>query len=46
MPPANLGKSSEVYELSYSSAIGSQWMTEKGFQKTKGSRCNNTQGSI
>jgi hypothetical protein len=45
MPPANLGKSVEVYELLHSSAIGSQWMT-KGFQRRKGNRCNNTQGSI
>jgi hypothetical protein len=45
MPLANLGKSSKVYELPHSSAIGSQWMT-KGFQRRKGSRCNNTQGSI
>jgi hypothetical protein len=29
MPPANLGKPFEVYELPHSSAIGSQLMTEK-----------------
>jgi hypothetical protein len=35
MPPANLGKSSEVYELPHSSTIGSQWMIEKDYKKKK-----------
>jgi hypothetical protein len=35
MPPANLGRSSKVYELPHSSAIGSQWMTEKDSKKEK-----------
>jgi hypothetical protein len=35
MPPANLGKSSEVYELPHSLAIGSQWMTEKDSKEEK-----------
>jgi hypothetical protein len=36
MPPANLGgKSFEVYELPHNSAIGSQWMTEKGSKEEK-----------
>jgi hypothetical protein len=35
MPPANLGRSSKVYELPHSSAIGSQWMTEKDSKEEK-----------
>jgi hypothetical protein len=35
MPTANLGKSSEVYEQPHSSAIGSQWMTEKDSKEEK-----------
>jgi hypothetical protein len=35
MPPANFGKSSEVYELPHSLAIGSQWMTEKDSKEVK-----------
>jgi hypothetical protein len=35
MAPANLGKSFEVSKLPHSSAIGSQWMTEKDSKEEK-----------
>jgi hypothetical protein len=35
MPPANLGKSSEVYELPHSSTIGSQRMIERDSKEEK-----------
>jgi hypothetical protein len=40
MPPANFGKSSEVYELPHSLAIGSQWMTEKDSKEEKEANAN------
>jgi hypothetical protein len=46
MPPTNLGKSSEVYELPHSSAIGSQWMIEKDSKNEKEADATILKGSI